>query len=63
MEKELNQTTMRCHVCHRFKSWLCGDSLVSIYLPPTASVLITEEDDMDDPALIITDDDDFKSLL
>jgi len=63
LEKELNPTTMRCHSCHRFKGMLCGDFVADIHLPMTSTVLITEEDDMDDPALVITDDDDFRSLL
>jgi hypothetical protein len=59
--EEMNDSTLRCHGCHRFKTILCGDTVY--FIPLNATVLITEEDDMQDPALIITDEDDFLSTV
>jgi hypothetical protein len=61
LEEEMNEATMRCHGCHRFKTILCGDSISAI--PLNATVLITQEDDMQDPALVITNEDDFQCIM
>jgi hypothetical protein len=60
--EEMDGATMRCHLCHRFKSILCGDHWAYM-IPMNATVLITGEDDMQDPALIITIEDDFSNIL
>ena len=61
LEEEMNEATMRCHGCHRFKTILCGDSISAI--PLNATVLITQEDDMQDPALVISNEDDFQCIM